>query len=184
MNLIQTWLTKVRSKLSGVPDLAALEQRGLRLGRNVHVQGGVIIDHSHCWLISLGDGCTLAPNVHLIAHDASTKRHLGYTRIGRVDIGRDVFVGAGSIVLPGVTIGDRAIVAAGSVVTDDVAPGTIVGGNPARPIGKTDEYVQRNAALMTTSPVYPAQGWTEGNGITPERKIEQWDALTKGGFVE
>jgi len=49
----------------------------------------------------------------------------------RVVIGRDAWIGAGSIVLPGVSIGDGAVVAAGSVVTKDVAPYTIVGGTPA-----------------------------------------------------
>lgn len=53
---------------------------------------------------------------------------------GDTVIGNDVWLGYRSTVLPGVTLGDGAIVAAGSVVTADVAPYTIVGGNPARPI--------------------------------------------------
>lgn len=49
-----------------------------------------------------------------------------------VHIGRNVWIGVGAIILPGVTIGDNAVVAAGAVVTKDVAPNTIVGGNPAK----------------------------------------------------
>ncbi|WP_394804404.1 acyltransferase [Portibacter lacus] len=49
-----------------------------------------------------------------------------------VDIGQDVWIGAGSIILPGVTIGEGAVIAGGSVVTKNVAPFTIVGGNPAK----------------------------------------------------
>ena len=52
-----------------------------------------------------------------------------------VEIGDRVFVGARAVILPGIIIGDGAAVAAGAVVTKDVAPYTIVGGNPARPIG-------------------------------------------------
>jgi maltose O-acetyltransferase len=59
-----------------------LVERGLQLGKNVSIQNDVIIDPSHCWLISIGDECTLAPRVYILAHDASTKRHTNYTKIG------------------------------------------------------------------------------------------------------
>jgi galactoside O-acetyltransferase len=55
-------------------------------------------------------------------------------RRGVVTLGKDVFIGANAVVMPNVTIGDGAIVAAGAVVTHDVAPWTIVAGIPARPI--------------------------------------------------
>lgn len=54
-----------------------------------------------------------------------------------VVIGDDVFIGAGAVVLKGVTVGDGAVVGAMSVVTSDVEAGAIVAGNPARPVGKT-----------------------------------------------
>jgi hypothetical protein len=57
-----------------------------------------------------------------------------WRRAHRVVIGHDVWIGHGAIVLPGHTVGDGAVIAAGSIVTKDVAPYTIVGGNPARPI--------------------------------------------------
>lgn len=175
---------RLRAKLNREPDLAALVRRGLRLGADVRVMAGVEIDHSHCWLVEIGDGTTIAPNVQILAHDASTKMHLGYTRIARTRIGRRVFLGAGSIVLPGVVVGDEAIVAAGAVVTRDVAPGTIAGGNPAREIGRTAEYVAREHALLATRRRYPAAGWTEDGGITPERRARQWEELEQPGFVE
>jgi maltose O-acetyltransferase len=178
------WPGKLLAKLNRIPNVDELRRRGCRLGNDVELQFGVVIDYSHCWLIEIGDDACLAPNVHVLAHDASTKRHLGFTRIARVRIGRRVFIGAESIVLPGVTIGDDAIVAAGSVVTRDVPPGTIVAGNPARAIGTTAEYVARNAELMRTRPCYPAEGWIEGRGLTPARKREQWEALAEPGFLE
>jgi acetyltransferase-like isoleucine patch superfamily enzyme len=61
------------------------------------------------------------------------KRHLDRTRVGRVIVGRRVFIGARALAMPVVTLGDDAIVAAGSVVVRDAAAGTIVAGNPAAP---------------------------------------------------
>lgn len=64
-------------------------------------------------------------------------------RVGKVDIKDNVFIGHGAIVLPSVTIGPNAIVAAGAVVSSDVPEGCIVGGVPAKVIGKVDELVKK-----------------------------------------
>lgn len=158
--------------------------RGLVVGRNFNMRRDVIIDHSHSWLIEIGDDVTLAPRVHIIAHDASTKHWTGYTRIGRVRIGSRVFVGAGSILLPGVSIGDDAIVGAGSVVTKNVPPGSIVAGNPARPIGTTEAYIARCRTDMTNVPCY-GEGYTLRGGVTAEMKERmKLDLLEANGYVE
>lgn len=52
--------------------------------------------------------------------------------VAPVSLGKNVWIGSGAMILPGVSIGDNAVVAAGSVVTKDVAAGTVVAGNPAR----------------------------------------------------
>lgn len=64
-------------------------------------------------------------------------------RVGKIDIRDNVFVGQGAILLPGVTLGPNAIVAAGSVVNRDVPPGSIVAGAPARVVGEIDRLVAR-----------------------------------------
>jgi hypothetical protein len=64
-------------------------------------------------------------------------------RVGKIDIRDNVFVGWGAVIMPDVTIGPNAIVGAGSVVTRDVKPGTIVGGSPAREIGRVEDYVNK-----------------------------------------
>lgn len=92
----------------GDANVSNLIKRGMVVGENLQLQGECKIDSSHAWLISIGDNVTIAPRVHILAHDASTKKHLGYTRIGLVSIGDNVFVGADSVILPGVQLGGVA----------------------------------------------------------------------------
>lgn len=85
----------------------------------------------------IGPGCNLATSIHPIS--PRLRRHkLQYNK--PIHIGNNVWFGAGVTVLPGVTVGDNAIVGAGSVVTKDVPSNAIVAGNPARLIRMiTDE---------------------------------------------
>jgi maltose O-acetyltransferase len=177
---------RCQDRLRGYPDIDVLVAHGLRLGRDVYIGPGAIIDPAHCWLVSIGDESTLTPGVLVLAHDASTKRHLGYTRVARVTIGRRVFVGARAIVLSGVTVGDDVIIAAGSVVNRDVPAGTVVGGNPARVIGQTEEYIARHREQLAVRPRYhPWTTWTWAGGIDADRRARMWDDLSDGvGYVE
>lgn len=176
---------RLRCKLRRQPDLLGLEQGGLLLGRRVSVERGTHIDPDFPWLIAIGDDTVLSLGVMVLAHDASTRRHLGYTRVAPVSIGARVFIGAGAIVLPGVSIGDDAIVGAGSVVRHDVAAGTVVGGNPAQPLLETAAYLERHRVRMTRRPTWPKRGWTVAGGITPEHKAEMTQVLRSGeAYVE
>jgi acetyltransferase-like isoleucine patch superfamily enzyme len=82
--------------------------------------------------ISIGNHCALAPHVRVLSATHSYRRLDLPDQAKSVSIGNYVWIGAGATILPGVTIGDGAVIAASSVVTDDVAPFSIVGGNPAR----------------------------------------------------
>ena len=105
---------------------------GLMCGKNFTRMKDVILDPSHCWLIEIGDNVTMAPRVHILCHDASTKGFLGYTKIGRVTIGNNVFMGENSIVLPNVHIGNNVIIGASTVVTKNIPSNSIAVGNPMR----------------------------------------------------
>jgi hypothetical protein len=72
--------------------------------------------------------------------------------VGKIDIRDNVFIGYGAIVLPNVTISSNAIVAAGAVVTNDVAEGDIVAAVPARPIGRVKDLVQKLPAQTQSLP--------------------------------
>jgi acetyltransferase-like isoleucine patch superfamily enzyme len=73
-------------------------------------------------------------------------------RVGRIDIRDNVFIGHQAIVMPGVTIGPDAVVAAGAVVTKDVPPGCVVGGVPAKVIARTRELHAQLAAQTEQLP--------------------------------
>ncbi len=136
-----------------------LIDRGLSLGKNVEIISKFFFDPAHCFLISIGDNCTICPNVRLIAHDASTKTHLGYTKIGKITIEKDCFIGDSTIILPGVTIGSNSIIGAGSVVVKSIPAYSVAAGNPAKIICKLDEYLQRIKALRDGKTVFSEEYW-------------------------
>lgn len=131
-----------------------LIQRGLKLGANVEIISNFFFDPSHCFLISIGDNSTICPNVRLIAHDASSKKFIGYTKIGRIDIKENCFIGDSAIVLLNVTIGPNSIVGAGSVVTKDVPPGMVAAGNPAKVIMSVEEYLHKIRSIGKDKKVF------------------------------
>ena len=158
-------------------------QMGMRVGKNFLRMHGTILDPSHCWLITIGDNVTLAPRVHVLAHDASTCHHLGYARIGRVDIGNNVFIGADTVVLPGVSIGDNSVIGANSTVTKDVPANVVAAGNPAKIICTIDEYISRNKEQMERGHVY-GEAYTLRGNISQAQKEQQRSDLKDGcGFV-
>lgn len=127
------------------------------MGKGFKRMGDVVIDPSHCWHIKIGNNVTLAPRVHILAHDASTWIFLGYTRVSNVTIGDNVFIGAGSIVLPGVSIGNNVVIGAGSVVSCDIPDNCVAVGNPARVVRSIDDYLNREKQRMTASNVFGEQ---------------------------
>ena len=136
-------LNKLHIIFTEKPSIKILKKQGLTVGKNLNIQNGVVIDYSHCFLITFGNNVTLAPKAIILAHDASTKEFIGYTKIGKVVIGNNVFVGANSVILPNVKIGNNVIIGAGSIVSKDVPSNCVVAGNPARKISDIDSYLKK-----------------------------------------
>ena len=105
----------------------------IRLGADVFLNFNcVILDVVE---VVIGDGTQIGPAVQIYAadHPRDPSQRRAGLEFGRpVRIGRNVWIGGGAILLPGITVGDDAIIGAGSVVTRDVSPGATVRGNPAR----------------------------------------------------
>lgn len=182
--MVRSWFRKLLYRLRGDVDTETLVRRGLRVGKNFTRMQGTIIDDSHSWLIEIGSDVILAPQVHILAHDASTFLFLGYTRIGRVVIGDHVFIGAGSIILPNVRIGSHVVIGAGSVVTKDVPDRSVAAGNPAKVICTLEDYLQKHKEKMQDSPCYGDE-YTMRGKISSSLKEKQKDKLSNRiGYVK
>lgn len=179
-----SWLKEILYRLRGEYTTEKLVSMGMKVGKNFGRLHGVILDPAHCWLIEIGDNVTMAPRVHILCHDASTKKFLNYTKIGRVTIGSNVFIGAETVVLPGVTIGNNVIIGANSTVTHDVPDGTVVAGSPARVLCSLEEYLQKERARMETAPCY-GEDYTLRQDVSMDKRMEQKAALEgKIGYID
>ncbi|KXY44816.1 MULTISPECIES: acyltransferase [Bacillus cereus group] len=89
--------------------------------------------------ITVGDNSIIGYNTTLLAHEYLIREY----RLGEIVIGNEVMIGANTTILPGVTIGDGAIISAGTLVHKDVPGGAFVGGNPMRIIYTKEEMATR-----------------------------------------
>ena len=182
--MIKKLLKRLIYRLRGEYTVEQLVGMGLKVGKNFNPQLGFELDPSHCWLIEIGDNVTFGPHVQILAHDASTCGELGYAKIGCVSIGDNVFVGAGSIILPNTSVGNRVIIGAGSVVTKSIPDGVIVAGNPAAIIGTVDDYMEKHKKMMHIRPAYGSE-YTLRENISQRMKDQQRAALQDGiGYVK
>lgn len=171
-------------RLRGDYTTEKLISMGMKVGSNFNRLHGVILDPGHCWLIEIGDNVTMAPRVHILCHDASTKNFLNYTKIGRVTIGNNVFIGAESVVLPGVTIGDNVIIGANSTVTRDIPSGSVAAGSPARILCTLEEYLAKETQRMETAPCY-GEEFTLHQDVSMEKRMQQKQELTgRIGYID
>lgn len=162
--------------------LDRLKENGLRVGDNFNMLPECIIDFSHCWHITIGDNVTLAPRVHILAHDASTKIHLNYTKVKNVTIGNNVFVGTGSIIMPGVSIGNDAIIGAGSVVTKNVPKNSVFVGNPAKFVCTTQAYMEKQKLEMNGENTFDER-YTLRENLSLQMKEEMIASIKKNGVA-
>ena len=106
---------------------------GVKIGNNCKLNGSPNWG-SEPYLISLGDHTEVSFDCAFITHDGATwgfrnqERYKGVIRFGRIRVGDNVFIGARSVILPGVTIGDYSIIAAGAVVNKSIPANEVWGG--------------------------------------------------------
>ena len=138
------------------------------VGKNFFFQPRVLPDEPK--LISFGDNVSVASGVTFVTHDVIDKvlNNLNLDikfnyNCAPIKVGDNVFIGCNVTILPNVKIGNNVIIAAGSIVNKDVLDNTVVGGNPAKEIGKFNDYVEHRKKINDLI-MYPS-GNTEINYI-------------------
>lgn len=150
--MIRRIYESIKYRLNPKSELEILKDLGSIYGKNLHLINSHI-DYSHAWLVEIGNDVTITHS-SILAHDASMKKLLGKSKVGKVVIGDRVFIGWGSIILPNVTIGNDVIVGAGTVICKDIPSDCVVAGNPAKVIGRTSEYLEKHRNNIKTKNIY------------------------------
>lgn len=121
---------------------------GVNLGGNIRLMKNIIWG-SEPYLITIGNNVTISNDVEFITHDGATwvfrnnEKYKNIIKYGKIKIGNNCFIGAKSILLPGTSLGENSVVAAGSVVTKKFPDNVVIGGNPAKIIKSTEEYIKK-----------------------------------------
>lgn len=129
---------------------------------------------SEPWLISIGSRVTVSSDVVFVNHDGSgwlvsDEKGRRY-RYARISVGDGCFIGAGSIIMPGVRIGSRCVIGAGSVVTKSIPSGSVVAGNPAKYICEYEDFVDK------------VRGWRGEVEMSGETRRQRVDSILEEGY--
>ena len=124
-------------------------KNGLNAGKNVTVMGNVNFG-AEPYLITLADNVRISYGVTFVTHDGGTwvfrdkEKYKHVIKYGKIFVGSRSFIGCNSTILPGVSIGKRCVIGAGSVVTRNVPDGMVVCGVPAKVVMTTEKYAEKS----------------------------------------
>ena len=176
--MIRKIINRILKRESHMSKIDQWRARGVKIGKNFDAPDSSI-DYCFGFLVTIGDNVTLSGTT-VLAHDGSTKKILGYSKVGNVVIGNNVFVGYGSIILPNVTIGNNVIVGAGTIVSKDIPDNVVVvqgRESTYRILCTYDEYVQKNKEQMKNLPISNLLFEKR----TPAQQAEWRETLSKSG---
>ncbi|MER7442043.1 DapH/DapD/GlmU-related protein [Micromonospora avicenniae] len=162
-NIVRLAAQVVRDRWSGLRDPEKFARSiGVNLNGRVRFYGiSRWMFGSEPWLITLGDNVYITAGVQFVTHDGGTlilrREYPDLEWTAPIVVGDNVYIGIRSIILPGVTIGNRCVIGAGSIVATDIPDNTVAAGVPARPVRSTDDYLERLQAKSLRVGHLPAQ---------------------------
>ena len=129
-----------------------LRKQGCKIGEKTRLLCGIKSFGTEPYLVEIGEDCLLSGDLNFFTHDGGVKvlNSLNFfdgkrmDKVGKIVIGNNCFIGYGTKIMPGVTIGDNVIVGAGAIVTKDVPSNHIVAGVPAKVICTIEEFYEKN----------------------------------------
>jgi maltose O-acetyltransferase len=183
-DLVWGWASRLRARL----DRVRVERRwerlrglGMHIGDDVLLPASTWIDPDFCHLIEIGDHTGFGEDCLLLAHDAQMDEFLDAARVGRIVIRESCHIGARCVVLPGVELGPRTIVGAGSVISRSLPPDSVCAGAPARVLCTLDEYLERHRKQLGERPSFAYA--THGSPYDPGAREELRHAVADGPAV-
>ena len=151
--MIKTLIKRIiyKEKCSSDTYIKYLRSKGMRIGENVKIYNmhNVLIDETRPFLIEIGNNVAITSGTTILTHGydwlvfKSSYTKEVYGSAGKVKIGNNVFIGANTTILKGVTIGDNVVIGAGSVVTKSIPSDTVAAGNPAKVLYTMNEYLKK-----------------------------------------
>ncbi len=159
--------------------------RGIKIGNNCNIYSWSTINGGHPKLISIGDNVTISTNVAILTHDAGTNVVGCGTKLGRVSIGNNVFIGTRLVILCIVHIGNNIIVGVGNVVTHNLADKGVYAGVSAKRVCSIEAYKEKYQALRETRPRYDlTRPWYDWKNATEHETEDMAKALEdRIGFI-
>lgn len=150
MSIINKFKALYRNKFWSLEKLARFY--GVEIGENNFIASKFW--SSEPYLIKIGNNCAITSGVKIFTHGGSRvlrSRHPKFDAFGKVVIGDYVYIGSNSLIMPGVTIGNNVLIAAGSIVTKSIPSGVVVAGNPAKFVCTINDYEKKNIKYNTNS---------------------------------
>lgn len=154
--------SRLLSKINRLSNVSAAKKAGLKVGARSLLIGQQSFG-SEPFLIEIGEDCLITDGVRFVTHDGAIQVPLILingqkikevysvkSTFDRIKIGRNVFIGVGSTILPGTFVDNNSIVAAGSVVKGKFPAGVVLGGNPAKILCSIEEYYEKNKIRILT----------------------------------
>lgn len=144
VNVLRFIISNVKCKLGPIAYARSL---GVSIGNNVHFYGmRPNMFSTEPWLITIGNNVYITNGCQFVTHDGGTLILRGEEPTleitAPITIGDDVYIGINTTIMPGVKIGSRVIIGAGSIVTKDIPNNSVVAGIPAKKLKSVDEYLE------------------------------------------